>query len=182
MKPSLKKKKSSKIISTSEVCLLQVVDLFYRFTLWADNSFPLPGFPEQCLPLSMAGHATAHHGPKKHKPDVGGCERGQQGEVGTPQEGDEQNLDQQKRTCQGTRSGWGMGENPPSHGDFSCPSQTSSALASQPTQRSWPRGGRSPASLLPAVTGAGTGMCIRKRKPISLHTGCGLVKYSTKPV
>lgn len=46
----------------------------------------------------MARHATAHHRPQEDEPDVRGGERGQQGEVGSPQERDEQNLKQRKET------------------------------------------------------------------------------------
>lgn len=50
------------------------------------------------IPLCMARHTTANHHPQEDKPDVRGRERGQQGEVGSPQERQEQNLKQRKET------------------------------------------------------------------------------------
>lgn len=46
----------------------------------------VPSPPMKSLPLCMARHAAANHRPQEDKPDVRGRERGQQGEVGSPQE------------------------------------------------------------------------------------------------
>lgn len=70
------------------------------------------------LPLGMARHAAAHHRPQEDKPDVRGREWGQQGEVGSPQERDEQNLKQQKETLMGPAPMEGQEANLTSEGDF----------------------------------------------------------------
>lgn len=68
--------------------------------VWGYKYLPQGSPPHQMksLPLCMARHATANHRPQEDKPDVRGRERGQQGEVGSPQERDEQNLKQRKET------------------------------------------------------------------------------------
>lgn len=44
------------------------------------------------LPLRVARHAASYHGPQEHEPDVGWGKRGQQGEIGCPEEREQQNL------------------------------------------------------------------------------------------
>lgn len=80
-------------------------------------SLRVPG--SKVSPLCMARHATAHHCPQEDEPDVRGRERGQQGEVGAPQERDEQNLNNEKRREWDLPPRKAGEENLSSEGDFS---------------------------------------------------------------
>lgn len=44
------------------------------------------------LPLRVARHAASYHGPQEHEPDVRRGKRGQEGEIGCPEEREQQNL------------------------------------------------------------------------------------------